>query len=62
MVFDNMIADMITNKKRNPIITETFIRCRKLNISLVFYYTISIQNTRRYKTKLCTFFYYENST
>ena len=27
---------MITNKKRNPIITETFIRCRKLNISLVF--------------------------
>ena len=31
-----MIADMITNKKLNPIVTELFIRGRKLNISLVF--------------------------
>ena len=30
-----MIADMIHNKKLNPIITELFIRDRKLNISLV---------------------------
>ena len=27
---------MISNKKLNPIVTELFIRCRKLNISLVF--------------------------
>ena len=27
---------MLVNKKRNPIVTELFIRGRKLNISLVF--------------------------
>ena len=31
-----MIADMIKNKKLNSIVTELFIRGRKLNISLVF--------------------------
>ena len=31
-----MIADMISNKKLNPIVTELFITCRKLNISIVF--------------------------
>ena len=35
IVFDVMIADM-TNKKFQAIIKELFIRCRKLNISLVF--------------------------
>ena len=35
IVFD-MIADMIHNKKLNSIVTELFIRGRKLNISLVF--------------------------
>ena len=36
IVFDDMIADMINNKKLNSIVTELFIRNRKLNISLVF--------------------------
>ena len=36
MVLDDMIADMINNKKLNSIVTELFIRGRKLNISLVF--------------------------
>ena len=36
IVFDNMIADMIHNKKLNSVVTELFIRGRKLNISLVF--------------------------
>ena len=36
IVFDDMIADMIKNKKLNSIVTELFIRRRKLNISLVF--------------------------
>ena len=36
LVFDDMIADMIHNKKLNSIVTELFIRGRKLNISLVF--------------------------
>ena len=35
-VFDYMIADMLNNKNLNPIVTELFIRGRKLNISLVF--------------------------
>ena len=36
IVFGDMIADMISNKKLNPIVTEFFIRGRKLNISIVF--------------------------
>ena len=36
IVFDDMIADMIHNKKLNSIVTELFIRGGKLNISLVF--------------------------
>ena len=31
-----MIADMINNKKLNPVVTELFIRDRKLGISIVF--------------------------
>ena len=40
--FDNMIVDMLSNKKLNPKITELFIRGNKLNIllTLCFYYTI----------------------
>ena len=36
IVFDDMIGNMINNKKLNSIVTELFIRGRKLNISLVF--------------------------
>ena len=36
IVFDDMIVDMINSKKLNSIITELFIRGRKLNISIVF--------------------------
>ena len=36
IVFDDMIADMINNKKLNPIVTELFIRGRKPYISIVF--------------------------
>ena len=35
-MFDDMIADMESNKKLSPIVTELFLRGRKLNISLVF--------------------------
>ena len=34
--FDDVIADVLSNKKLNPIITELFIRRKKLNIFLVF--------------------------
>ena len=36
IVFDDIIADIMTSKKFQVIIKELFIRCRKLNISLVF--------------------------
>ena len=36
IVFDDMIADIIKSKKLNSIVTELFIRGRKLNITLVF--------------------------
>ena len=36
IVFDDMIADIMANKKCQAIIKELFIRCRKLSISLVF--------------------------
>ena len=36
IVFDDMIADIMINRRFQAIIKELFIRCRKLNISLVF--------------------------
>ena len=36
IVFDDIIADMLNNKRRNPVVTELFIRDIELNISLVF--------------------------
>ena len=35
-VFDDMIADMLSNRKLNPKVTGLFIKGRKLNISLAF--------------------------
>ena len=44
IVFDDMIANIISNKKHNQIVTEIFIRERKPNISTVFitksYFTV----------------------
>ena len=44
IIFDDMVADVLINKKLNPIVTELFIRGRRLNISLVFirrsYFTV----------------------
>ena len=44
IVFDDIIADMLSNEELNPIVTELFIRGRNLNISLVFitqsYFTV----------------------
>ena len=35
IVFDNTIADIINNKKLNPVLTELFIRGKKLNIFII---------------------------
>ena len=49
IVVDDMIPDMINNKKLNPIVTELFIRIKKLNISLAF---ITQSNFLRYQKML----------
>ena len=36
IVFDDMIANMIIDKKLNPVLNGLFIRGRKINISLIF--------------------------
>ena len=36
IVFDDMIAGMLSNKKLSKTVTELFIKGRKLNVSLVF--------------------------
>ena len=36
IIFDDIIANMVSNEKLNPIVTKLFIRVRKLNIYLVF--------------------------
>ena len=36
MVFDDMITDLLSNKQLNSVVTELYIRSRKLNIPLVF--------------------------
>ena len=50
-VFDEMIADIMTNKKFQAIIKELFIRCRKLSISLglsfAHYLIMKIHNKRK---------------
>ena len=40
IVIDDMIADMLSNKKLNPVVTELFIGGRKLNISLFLLHSL----------------------
>ena len=45
VVFDDVIADMLNNIKRNPIVTELYIRSRKLHF-FCFYRTILFYCTK----------------
>ena len=58
IIFDDMIADLINNKKLNPVVTELFIRGRKLNITIAI---ITQSYFKVPKDKILQFFYYENS-
>ena len=40
IVFDDMIADVLSNKKLNPMETKLFIGGRKLNISLILLHNL----------------------
>ena len=52
IIFDDMIADMLSNKKFHSIVTQLFIKGRKLNISLAFltqsYFAVPKNNRRNY--------------
>ena len=61
IVYDDIIADMVCNKKLNPIVTELIIRETKVNISLVFYHIILFCCPKKYQTKFNKPFCYENS-
>ena len=56
ILFDDMIADMLSNKKCNSIVTELFIRARKLNILhnfiLLFENNIRLNSTRWFVIKI----------
>ena len=56
IVFGDMIADMIYNKKLNSIVTELFIRGRKLNISLVFITQSYFKVPKDVRLNTCHFF------
>ena len=50
IAFDDMIAEMLSNKKLNPVVTELFIRSIKVNIYLVVitkYYFVVTKNFRQ---------------
>ena len=55
-MLDDMVADMESNRKLSPVVTDLFLRGRKLNISLVF-------KSQPYhnKTKCNILFYLEKS-
>ena len=53
-MFDDMIADMESNNKLSFVVTELFLRGRKINISLVFISQSS------YKTKFNILVNHEN--
>ena len=55
-----MIADMFSNKKLTPIVTESFIKGKKLNISLAFITQFFLLR-QKYEGKFFALFYYENS-
>ena len=55
IVFDGTTADMINNKKLNPILTELFITGRKISISIVFLYNHILKYLKNLDSILHTF-------
>ena len=55
IVFDDMFANIMTNKKCQAIIKEIFIRCRKLNISILFLKQFSLSVPKYLKLNSTTF-------
>ena len=60
-MFDDMIADMEYTSKLSPIVTELFLRGRKLNILLVCISQSYFKTSKTIRLNKCnTLFYYEN--
>ena len=57
-----MTSDMINIKKFNPVVTELFIRGRKLNIAIVFITKSYFKAPKEVRLNTTHFFYYENSS
>ena len=55
IAFDDTIVDMLSNKKLNPILTELFIRGRKLNIFVVFItqFCFAVLKNTKFNTLFC---------
>ena len=60
IIVDDVIANMINNKKLNPIVTELFIRGRKLNISIVIIMQSYFKVPKDVRLNSTNFFYHEN--
>ena len=60
IVFGDMIADMIQNKKLSSIVTKLFIRERKLNISLVFITQSYFEVPKDVRLNTTHFFYHKS--
>ena len=60
IVFDDMIADMIQNKKLNSVVAELFIRGRKLDISLGFITQSYFKVPKDVRLNTTHFFYHKN--
>ena len=60
IVFDDMSNKMLSNKILNSVVTELFLRGRKLNISLVFIKQSYFKVPKDVRLNATHFFYYEN--
>ena len=54
IVFDDIMTDMLNNKKHNPVAIELFIRGRKLYISFVFITQSYFSMPKNIRLNLCT--------
>ena len=61
IIFDYIVADMLSSKKLNPIVPELIIRGIKLNISLVFFPQSCFLLPKNIRLNSTNFFYYKNS-
>ena len=59
LFFDNIIADVISNKKLSSVVTELFLREKKLNVSTVFITQSYFQVSRDIRI-ICTHFFIEH--